>query len=318
MTITPAKLRANRRNAQKSTGPKTAAGKAASKLNALKHGVLAQNVIVCGSQFKESPAEFKELCHQFYTSLAPVGPLEQLLVDQIVQASWRLRRARAAEAGEIALSVDVGFRERQQDQYKNHWPLWRASGDVISAMESSGVGNHILSQWLRQVRERVNQEGELSAATVKIPLFGEPNRLSNELEKLRQQCTPPAPGVDPATHREETKMKLLSQINHKLHLVFSREDECLDREDSIEQAHQSAAVLPSSPTFERILRYETALERELYRAMNQLERLQRRRQGEAIPAPLALDLSATIKREKCETNPNSKCQNPVEINASTP
>jgi len=113
-------------------------------------------------------------------------------------------------------------------------------------------------------------------------------------------------------------MKLLSQINHKLHLVFSREDECLDREDSIEQAHQSAAVLPSSPTFERILRYETALERELYRAMNQLERLQRRRQGEAIPAPLALDLSATIKREKCETNPNSKCQNPVEINASTP
>ena len=318
MTITPAKLRANRRNAQKSTGPKTPVGKAASKLNALKHGVLAQNVIVRGGQFKESPAEFTELCHQFYASLMPSGPLEELLVDQIVQASWRLRRARIAESGEIALSVDEGFRDRQQEQHTDHWLRWEASGNVLSAMENSGVGNRILSQWLRKVKTCVEEEGELSEAALKIPFFGEPNRLSDELKKWQQQCPPPAPGMGPATHREETKKKLLAKIGEKLHLLYSREEECRRREQSTEQARQSADVLPSSPSFERILRYETALERELYRAMNQLERLQRRRQGEAVPAPLAVDVSGTIKHENYETNPKANCQTPIEINASTP
>ena len=110
MAVTPAKIAANRRNAQKSTGPRTAAGKAISKLNALKHGVLAQSVVVRGHQIKESPHEFKKLCQEFYTSLSPVGPLEEMLVDQIIQAAWRLRRARTAESGEIALSVDEGIK----------------------------------------------------------------------------------------------------------------------------------------------------------------------------------------------------------------
>jgi hypothetical protein len=51
-------------------------------------------------------------------------------------------------------------------------------------------------------------------------------------------------------------------------------------------------VLPSAEVLEKILRYETALERQLFRATNQLERLQRRRQGENIPAPLTMEISA--------------------------
>ena len=38
-------------------------------------------------------------------------------------------------------------------------------------------------------------------------------------------------------------------------------------------------------------RYETALENKLYRAINQLERLQRTRRGEFVPAPQSVDLS---------------------------
>ena len=41
-------------------------------------------------------------------------------------------------------------------------------------------------------------------------------------------------------------------------------------------------------------RYETSLERKLYNAMHELERLQRKRQGEAVPAPLAADLNVQI------------------------
>jgi len=50
-------------------------------------------------------------------------------------------------------------------------------------------------------------------------------------------------------------------------------------------------MLPSIEVLDKIMRYETKLERQMYRAMNQLERLQRLRQGEAVPPPLTLDVS---------------------------
>jgi len=49
--------------------------------------------------------------------------------------------------------------------------------------------------------------------------------------------------------------------------------------------------LPSSDDVDRILRYETANNRQLVYAINQLERLQRARKGEQIPAPVTLQVS---------------------------
>ncbi len=46
-------IEANRRNAQKSSGPKTAQGRSISRMNALKHGLLAEQVIVPGEDFEE-------------------------------------------------------------------------------------------------------------------------------------------------------------------------------------------------------------------------------------------------------------------------
>ena len=41
---------------------------------------------------------------------------------------------------------------------------------------------------------------------------------------------------------------------------------------------------------DRLLRYEGAIERQFYKAMNQLERLQRMRSGESVPAPIEVDV----------------------------
>lgn len=54
---------------------------------------------------------------------------------------------------------------------------------------------------------------------------------------------------------------------------------------------QAADVLPSAETLDKLLRYETALQKKLFRAMNHLERLQRRRMGENIPAPVTMEIS---------------------------
>src|SRR5215213_4516480 len=82
------KAEANRRNALKSTGPKTPEGKAAVRLNALRHGLLSQEILLPG----EDEEAFRDLGEHLRAELQPVGELENLLVDRIISAYWRLRR----------------------------------------------------------------------------------------------------------------------------------------------------------------------------------------------------------------------------------
>jgi hypothetical protein len=297
-TVSPKQIEANRRNAQKSTGPKTAQGKAVSKMNAVKHGLLAQTVVVHGHKFKESEHEFKELCQEFYESLSPVGPLEKMLVDQIVTIAWRLRRVRMAETGEIALSVDKGWWERSRwPNPQLRWLLWQGAGDTVHNMGDSGIGNRLLAGWLREVREGVEKEGELTEAAVQklVQSFGgKPNSLTRELEELRLKLQENPAGLDAAALRERNKKETLAFLDRKLRMLEWQRAECEEREDCEEEAHQAAAVLPSAEVLDKILRCETALVRHWYRAMNELERLQRRRQGENVPAPLSLEVSTKI------------------------
>jgi hypothetical protein len=99
---------ANRRNAQLSTGPKTPEGKAAVRLNALKHGLTAENAIING----EDEAEFDALLTAFLEQSQPAGPLETALVHQIVMAQWQLARCRGIETG----LFELGLFDLQDDE----------------------------------------------------------------------------------------------------------------------------------------------------------------------------------------------------------
>ena len=85
---TQAQIKANRLNAAKSTGPKTAEGKAAVSQNALKHGLLAQNDILS----TEVPSEFETFRDEAMDDYRPQTAVEYMLVKRIISLSWRLRR----------------------------------------------------------------------------------------------------------------------------------------------------------------------------------------------------------------------------------
>jgi fructose-1,6-bisphosphatase class II len=87
-------IEANRRNAQKSTGPTTAEGKAISSLNALKSGIDAWSNIIPG----EDPAELEALTTQFLLHFRPADPIQLSLVDTLISAEWIQRRLRRIEA----------------------------------------------------------------------------------------------------------------------------------------------------------------------------------------------------------------------------
>src|ERR1700733_5597483 len=135
-TMSLKQLEANRRNAQKSTGPKTPKGRAISKMNAFQHGILSREAVVRGRCIKEDDQEFVALHQRLWVELEPVGLLEEMLVDDIVTARWRMRRALKAEAGEIALNVDEGQWSRSTRDSGLDMDAWLAHTDASFAMYS--------------------------------------------------------------------------------------------------------------------------------------------------------------------------------------
>jgi len=173
-----AQIEANRRNAQRSSGPKTEAGRAVASRNSLKHGLSAHQVIV----FDEAETDFDKFHDEMVQALAPADAVEEALAERIILCSWRLRRAERAEAARLNSEAA----ERARD-----YPARRNAIDT--------------------------------------------------------------------------------------------------------------ALRDGYPTMAMIARYETQIERSLFRAIASLERRQARRAGEAVPAPILV----AFDHENCETKPIS-------------
>jgi hypothetical protein len=85
---------ANRLNARKSTGPRTVAGKAVSRFNALKSGIDAQAEVIP----TEDPAQLETLLAEYRARFDASTPERRALVDVLVNCEWMLRRLRRGEA----------------------------------------------------------------------------------------------------------------------------------------------------------------------------------------------------------------------------
>jgi hypothetical protein len=101
---------ANRMNSQKSTGPRTPQGQAASRYNALKHGIFATTQIM----FDEKAEDLADLAAEYHEHHSPADPNARFLVDTLVINEWRLRRLRRAEA-ELWQSASNAFLEKNTE-----------------------------------------------------------------------------------------------------------------------------------------------------------------------------------------------------------
>lgn len=108
---TEAQIAANRRNALKSTGPRTEAGKAATGRNALRHGLCTARTVI----FEESAADFDDFAAGLRAALAPADEFEAALAERIVHIEWRLRRVWRMEAAAIDADAAASDRERTRE-----------------------------------------------------------------------------------------------------------------------------------------------------------------------------------------------------------
>jgi hypothetical protein len=221
------KAQANRRNALKSTGPKTPEGKAAVRLNALRHGMRSEELIILPGEDEEA---LRELSERLRTELQPVGELENLLVDRIVAAEWRLRRLRQVEAGIFASELYGELAERAQRE-----------ADTYARIDDPL--DHII--------------GVVSGTT--------------------------------STVTDERKHKQALSTVRELEAARDSETATLGR-TFVRDAHKANA-------FSKFSRYETAIERQIYRALHELERRQAARGGAALTPPQVLDVDVSVIAE---------------------
>src|SRR5690242_8905852 len=129
---TEAQINANRRNALKSAGPTTPAGKARSSLNALKSGIDAGSHIIPG----EDPAALEALAAQFHDHYRPADPVQLSLVDTLVSAEWLQRRLRRIEAQLWNYQIDCLDKNLTREEFldaqiQHRSPLGHAFQDAL-------------------------------------------------------------------------------------------------------------------------------------------------------------------------------------------
>jgi len=113
-----AQVSANRRNAGRSTGPRTTQGKAVVAQNAIKHGLLARRNLITG----EDPQEFDLLRQEILGELTPLGRMETVLAERVVSLTWRIQRAERLqnEVFEYLLARDL--EDSMEDFYEELSP----------------------------------------------------------------------------------------------------------------------------------------------------------------------------------------------------
>jgi hypothetical protein len=117
-------IEANRRNALKSTGPKSEEGKQASRCNALRHGLTAETVI--GSL--EDAEDYKAFEVAITADYDAVSAVERELVLRLASILWRLRRATTMETGLFEIQAD------HLHNYRENRQLLSDSRDVIDTL----------------------------------------------------------------------------------------------------------------------------------------------------------------------------------------
>lgn len=265
MNVSPERLAANRANAQKSTGPKTLEGRAASRMNALKHGLLSQEVLISSPHRQESEAELFALHDWFKAELQPMGPIETLLVDQIVTTHWRLRRVLAAESAEMALSLRRGRSSSNPLAEGRSVEACGKTYEIAPAWEETAEGCQKAQRELRKIASAVEREGGVTEGILGDKSLSLLTVIQDLRAMLNRRKTNPD-GVEEKAWAEQHLTEALEYLDTKLQEFTLLEEE-----------HYTAALMPSVEVLDKFGRYETMLNRQLNRAITQLAKLQKER-----------------------------------------
>ena len=223
--ISRRRIRANRRNAKKSTGPKTEAGKRIVSKNALRHGLLSERFPTLPY---EDDNEYREFADAMERDLRPVGVLERQVASQITQTCWKLRRCPAIEAALMEMNreraercVKESFENGEYEDCGIEQPnqLPRLTAAELIAANFAGPdpssyerlelyrmrlerGLDSAMRHLKRLREQTAGE-EISGSQEGRYLVADIQHLNEQVKQARRDSEQNAPGLPLAASRIE-------------------------------------------------------------------------------------------------------------------
>ena len=297
-SVSERKRTANRENAQKSTGPKTRAGKEKSKMNAVKHGLLAEELLITIGELREDPEAFGQLLAGARAHIEPVGTYEDAWVQKIAGYMWKDRRGQQFEAGAIQREVEY---RRGVEEARNTGRLQQAlaSGENL---ETSGQGiQHLLDALDAAIEQGQRDDWPIDVYNVIAKHF-------RSFILLPKAATMPGGRVKLGESDEFDPKQLLKDLKAQRDRLRERLPEVEAAEKHEGDARVRSQTLPNARDLDRLLRYDAANDRKLHRAIRQLRQIQAdRRAAEAAAGPGGPEeVTSPPRRENYETKPRRR------------
>jgi hypothetical protein len=209
--ISPAKLAANRANAQCSTGPKTDFGKANSALNAVKTGLTGRTILLPNEDAKA----YEDHLLKYVDAFAPVGDYETQLVQSLAETQWRLGRIPGLESATFALG-----RIKYSDRFPEDMdPQARAA--LLDAYIAQEDAKHLKNLHLQENRLHRRYRQDLQ----ELQTRQKARQDQEAAEKKVQAAKPPAVGFEFTTPEEPSRNSPAESLSDsKLASISSRND----------------------------------------------------------------------------------------------
>jgi hypothetical protein len=260
------------------TGPRTAAGKRRSRMNAIKHGFFAKYLLLEG----EDPAEYEKLHGDLRNDWQPVGRSEDLEVERLASLYWRQRRSPTAEAALISRSP--GFVGTAGRTDLPHQDMLRAClKDGSTPVDPKVALLQFALQELNELAENLSRRGfdfvedtdkllgvygNFMDGTASIPCYKIATLLLESCDRQRTES------------KSAGATEFVSDAIKVIRAEMTRVVGLIGEEKSKDVLRNSlASLVPPQCDLDRIIRNESHLSREIDRSISRLERIQRARQS---------------------------------------
>jgi len=265
------KIESNRKNAQKSTGPRSQAGKVVVSQNARTHGLLSRNLIIEG----ESQEEFSAMLNLLRQEFQPVGMVENALIERVAISFWRQRRLVQAESAQVSINrQSLGPNQINEvcnalNLKSSDYTRFKYSEDKYEGMEKEE------EREVDMIREEIKQHESFvnTCAHTDNPFAHLPKSLQKQLL------------TDNAVDANQIDSVIKNEYGSWAKMFEDYIESCKNFIDFHNFKVMSRLVLKSHtlPSQTDLLaRYQTALDNDLYKALKALREAQQWRESKNI------------------------------------
>jgi len=291
--LTPQLHAAARRNAQRSTGPRSPAGKQISKMNALKHGECAapENHYEVMRALGEDPEQFEKLKRDLMTSFGPGDALWEMQIDDLARLYWRRERLERMQEGVMRRALQAVEEWQHRRQLEMAGATLETSQSHALDMDNAeptdpGARLRLLLSYLGVIREQVkqrmfnprqpavierlyhNNRGWRQARLCQLlKLFAESGRKlseDDEVDEFLRQRFPSEPAGEP---QYQELLRLLEEEIAGAQEEFQYAEKLNQEKAAIER---DACFAPDGEQWKMMLRREETLDRSIDRKVKML------------------------------------------------